>query len=52
VEPLQTLETKRKYLTAAVEEDRLLFFVHDPEVPFGRVEKINDRFQLKAERRP
>jgi glyoxylase-like metal-dependent hydrolase (beta-lactamase superfamily II) len=38
VEPLVTLETKRKLLAQVKEEDWLLIFEHDPTVPWGRVD--------------
>jgi glyoxylase-like metal-dependent hydrolase (beta-lactamase superfamily II) len=47
IEPLQTLQKKKEYLTRAVEEDWLLFFVHDPEIPYAKVEVQNGRWQLK-----
>jgi glyoxylase-like metal-dependent hydrolase (beta-lactamase superfamily II) len=37
VEPLVTLETKRRILTRAQAEDWLLTFVHDPKVVAGRL---------------
>jgi glyoxylase-like metal-dependent hydrolase (beta-lactamase superfamily II) len=37
VEPLVTLETKRKYLRRAADEGWLLVFEHDAVVPWGRV---------------
>jgi glyoxylase-like metal-dependent hydrolase (beta-lactamase superfamily II) len=37
VEPLVTLETKRKYLRRAADENWLLVFEHDASVPWGRV---------------
>ena len=37
VEPLRTLESKRKLVREALEEGWLLFFEHDPDVIMGRV---------------
>jgi glyoxylase-like metal-dependent hydrolase (beta-lactamase superfamily II) len=37
VEPLVTLETKRRVLRQAVEEDWLVVFEHDPKTAWGRV---------------
>lgn len=37
VEPLVTLETKRRILARAQAEDWLLVFIHDPQVPWGRL---------------
>jgi hypothetical protein len=36
VEPLITLETKRKWQQWALETNALLFFPHDPQRPAGR----------------
>ena len=37
LEPLRTLESKRKLVREALEEEWLLFFEHDPDVVMGRV---------------
>lgn len=37
VEPLVTLETKRRWQAWALEHDALLFFPHDPQRPAGRL---------------
>ena len=37
VEPLVTLETKRRVLRRAMDENWLVVFEHDPNVPWGRV---------------
>jgi glyoxylase-like metal-dependent hydrolase (beta-lactamase superfamily II) len=37
LEPLVTLETKRRVLERALDEDWLLIFEHDPRVPWGRL---------------
>lgn len=37
VEPLVTLETKRRWQTWALERDALLIFPHDPQVPAARL---------------
>ena len=47
LEPLVTLEKKREYLQRALEEDWLLFFVHDPDVPCGKVEFHENQYRLK-----
>jgi glyoxylase-like metal-dependent hydrolase (beta-lactamase superfamily II) len=49
LEPLVTLEKKREYLERAVNEDWLLFFVHDPEIASGRVELMDGQFRLKQD---
>jgi glyoxylase-like metal-dependent hydrolase (beta-lactamase superfamily II) len=46
VEPLVTLETKRRILKQAVEEDWLLIFEHDATVPWGRVEHDGKVYRL------
>jgi glyoxylase-like metal-dependent hydrolase (beta-lactamase superfamily II) len=40
--PMQTLETKRKVLERAAQEDWLLIFEHDPKVAMGHVRKDAD----------
>lgn len=37
VEPLETLETKRRWQAWALEHDALLIFPHDPHTPVGRL---------------
>jgi glyoxylase-like metal-dependent hydrolase (beta-lactamase superfamily II) len=37
VEPLVTLETKRRVLARALAEERLLFFGHDPAVAWAKL---------------
>ena len=39
VEPLVTLETKRRWQAWALERDALLCFPHDPQRPAGRLRK-------------
>lgn len=46
VEPLVTLETKRRLLRQAREENWLLVFEHDPAVAWGRLHAEPDRPQL------
>ena len=46
LEPLVTLEKKKEYLAQAAAEDWLLFFVHDPEIGYGRVEMRDGRCHL------
>lgn len=48
--PLTTLETKRRLLEQAHEEQWLLFFQHDPRVRMGRLEKIDGKYRLKEVR--
>jgi len=49
VEPLVTLETKRRILKQAVEENWLLIFEHDATVPWGRVQHDGKSYLLAAE---
>jgi glyoxylase-like metal-dependent hydrolase (beta-lactamase superfamily II) len=49
LEPLVTLERKRDYLKRALDEDWLLFFVHDPEISHGRVEYRDHQYRLKSQ---
>ena len=46
VEPLVTLETKRRILRQAVEENWLLIFEHDASVPWGRIEHDGKAYRL------
>jgi glyoxylase-like metal-dependent hydrolase (beta-lactamase superfamily II) len=46
VEPLVTLETKRRILKQAVDENWLLIFEHDAKVPWGRVEHDGKAYKL------
>jgi glyoxylase-like metal-dependent hydrolase (beta-lactamase superfamily II) len=48
VEPLVTLETKRRILRQAEDEDWLLIFEHDAVVPWGRVEHDGKGYRLRA----
>ncbi|MDO8502246.1 MAG: MBL fold metallo-hydrolase [Gemmatimonadaceae bacterium] len=49
VEPLVTLETKRRILRQAEEENWLLIFEHDATIPWGRVEHDGKSYRLKPE---
>jgi hypothetical protein len=46
VEPLVTLETKRRILKQALDEEWLLIFEHDATVPWGRVEHDGKAYRL------
>ena len=46
VEPLVTLETKRRILKQAVDENWLVIFEHDASVPWGRVEHDGKTYRL------
>ena len=49
VEPLVTLETKRKYLRLAADEGWLLVFEHDAAVSWGRVVHDGKSYRLEGE---
>lgn len=49
VEPLVTLETKRRILKQAVEENWLLIFEHDAAVPWGRAQHDGKTYSLAPE---
>ena len=48
VEPLVTLETKRRILKQAMEEDWLLIFEHDATTAWGRVEHDGKAYRLRT----
>ena len=47
VEPLVTLETKRRILKQAVSEQWLLIFEHDAKTAWGRIEHDGKAYRLK-----
>jgi glyoxylase-like metal-dependent hydrolase (beta-lactamase superfamily II) len=47
VEPLVTLETKRRILRRALEENWLLVFEHDATIPWGRVAHDGKSYSLR-----
>jgi glyoxylase-like metal-dependent hydrolase (beta-lactamase superfamily II) len=47
VEPLETLETKRRVRAWAVEENAMLIFEHDPGIVCGRVQKDGDHWRVE-----
>ncbi len=47
VEPLQTLETKRKWQQWAVDTGALLFFQHDPKICAGRLVQDGERRRVE-----
>ena len=49
VEPLVTLETKRRIFRQAEDEEWLLIFEHDATVPWGRIEHDGKGYRLKPE---
>lgn len=48
VEPLVTLETKRRILKQALEEQWLVIFEHDASLPWGRIEHDGKAYRLAA----
>ena len=44
LQPLVTLEEKKKYLKMALNEDWKLFFGHDPEIAFATVKKYGEGY--------
>jgi glyoxylase-like metal-dependent hydrolase (beta-lactamase superfamily II) len=41
LQPLVTLEEKKKYLNIAIDENWKLFFGHDPEIAFATIKKLD-----------
>jgi glyoxylase-like metal-dependent hydrolase (beta-lactamase superfamily II) len=52
VEPLVSLETKRRILSRALAEDWLLFFGHDPTVAWSRLGHDGKAYHLRPEGSP
>lgn len=46
VEPLVTLETKRRWQKWALANNALLIFIHDPQTPLGRLVDQADRLEV------
>ena len=44
--PLETIENKKKYYERAIPEQWLTIFTHDPEIPWGYLEKSGDKIVL------
>ncbi len=44
LQPLVTLEEKKKYLKMAVDENWKLFFGHDPEIAFATIKKFGEGY--------
>jgi glyoxylase-like metal-dependent hydrolase (beta-lactamase superfamily II) len=47
VEPLETLETKRRIRDWALAADLLLIFEHDPGVPLGRLHREGEEYWVE-----
>jgi glyoxylase-like metal-dependent hydrolase (beta-lactamase superfamily II) len=52
VEPLVTLETKRRILARAAAEDWLILFVHDPQIAWARVKHDGRGYVVRTEELP
>ena len=48
VEPLVTLETKRRIFRQAEDENWLLIFEHDATVPWGHIEHDGKSYRLRS----
>jgi glyoxylase-like metal-dependent hydrolase (beta-lactamase superfamily II) len=46
LQPLGTLDEKKKYLKIALDENWKLFFGHDPEIRFATVKKIGEGYSV------
>lgn len=45
--PLQTLETKRKWLQTIVKEGSIIVFGHDPDVPAATLHQRDDKIEFE-----
>jgi glyoxylase-like metal-dependent hydrolase (beta-lactamase superfamily II) len=48
LQPLENLESKKRLYEQAVVEDWILAFVHDPVHYFGKVKKVNQKYEFQA----
>ena len=46
--PLETLENKKKFFDQAIEEDWIVGFVHDPNLFFGKIDKVEDKYTFAS----
>ena len=46
LQPLVTVEEKKKYLKLALDENWKLFFGHDPEIAFATVKKFGEGYTV------
>jgi glyoxylase-like metal-dependent hydrolase (beta-lactamase superfamily II) len=46
--PLETIENRKRYYEKAIPEQWLTVFTHDPEIPWGFVEKKDGKLALKG----
>jgi glyoxylase-like metal-dependent hydrolase (beta-lactamase superfamily II) len=47
VEPLETIESKRRWQRWVLDRDALVIFPHDTQTPIARLEDLGDRTRLK-----
>jgi len=47
VEPLETIETRRRIRQWALEEEVLLIFEHDPRIPMGYLRQERERYKVE-----
>jgi glyoxylase-like metal-dependent hydrolase (beta-lactamase superfamily II) len=45
--PMSTLESKERFLEQALQEDWIVAFNHDPDHYFGKIAKINDKYNFQ-----
>jgi glyoxylase-like metal-dependent hydrolase (beta-lactamase superfamily II) len=48
IEPITTIETKRRWQQYAVEHEALIFFQHDPFIIAGKLIQQNNRYKVEA----
>ena len=46
--PLETLANKKKYFDLAITEDWIVAFVHDAQIFFGRIQKMDNKYSVAA----
>lgn len=45
--PVETLKSKKRFYEQALNEDWFVSFVHDPAHYFGKIKKVNDKFEFE-----
>lgn len=46
--PLQTLENRKRFYEQAIQEDWIVAFVHDPRHFFGKIKKVNNKYEFQS----
>lgn len=46
--PLQTLENRKRFYEQAIQEDWIVAFVHDPRHFFGKIKKVNNKYEFQT----